>query len=169
MRWRAGFTLVEGAVAVALMAVVLVVSAVTFGLGKSDRATWETRLDDIYMVLNGIERMRREIEVARVVGAPVLSNAVGDHREYLSMVDAQGRVVVYSVVAGQLVAETFSTQPVETRVIIPRIDRIIFSFRTDNESVRFQLFLGGLTMICTAQPANDLKPASMQFGDTYGL
>lgn len=166
---RRGFTLVEGAVAVALMAVVLVASAVTLGLGRSDRATWETRLDDIYMVLNGLERMRREIEVARVVGAPVLSNRPQEHREYLSVVDAAGRVVVYSVVAGQLVAETFGTQPVETRVIIPRIDRVVFSFREDNESIRFQLFLGGVTMICTAQPANDLQPASMSFGDTYGL
>lgn len=166
---RRGFTLIEGAVAVTIMSVVLVVAVVTFGLGRSDRATWDTRLDDIYMVLNGIERMRREIEVSRLVAAPVLSRAASEHREYLCTVDAAGRVVVYSVVAGQLVAETFSTQPVETRVLISRMDRIIFSLRKDNESVRFQLFLGGLTMICTAQPANDLKPASMQFGDTYGL
>lgn len=166
---RRGLTLVEGAVAVALMGVVLVTSAVTLGLGRSDRATWETRLDDVYMVLNGLERMRRELEVARVVGAPVLSNAVNEHREYCCVVDAAGRVVVYSVVAGQLVAETFGPQPVETRVIIPRMDRVVFSFRADNESVRFQLFLGGVTMICTAQPANDLEPASMSFGDVYGL
>lgn len=166
---RRGFTLVETAVVVAITGVVMAVAAITMGLGRSDRATWETRLDDVYMVLNGLERMRREIEVARVVAAPLLSNTPAAQREYLCTVDAAGRVVVYSVVSGQLVAESFGTQPVQTRVLIPRIDRAVFSFREDNESVRFQLFLGGLTMICTAQPANDLKPESMQFGDTYGL
>lgn len=166
---RKGFTLVEGAVAVALMSVVLVTAAVTLGLGRSERATWDARLDDIYMVLNGLERLRREIELARVIAAPVLTLKPADDREYLCTVDSAGHVVVYSVVAGQLVAESLGPRPVETRVIIPRIDRAVFSFREDNEAVRFQLFLGGITMICTAQPANDLKPASMQFGDTYGL
>ncbi len=169
MSSRRAFTLVEGLVALSVMAVVLVVAFVTFHFGKKDRATWETKLDDVYMVLGGMERMRREIEVARVVAAPALSNATAAQREFLITVDAAGQVVVYSVKAGALIAETFGPRPVEPRTLIPRIDRIVFSFRSDNEAVRFQLFLGGLTLICTAQPANDLKPVSMQFGDTYGL
>jgi prepilin-type N-terminal cleavage/methylation domain-containing protein len=165
---RAGFTLLEGLVALAVLAVVLVVSFVTFSLGKKDRATWESRVDDVYAVISGLERLRREIETARFVAAPVQSFAEAEHREFLVTVDAAGRPVVYSVQAGALVAETMGGTGAP-RVLIPRTDRIVFSFRADCAAVRFQVWHGGLSLVGTVAAQNDLLPASFAFGDTYGL
>jgi prepilin-type N-terminal cleavage/methylation domain-containing protein len=165
---RRGFTLIEGLVALAVLAVVLVVGFVTFSLGKRDRASWESRVDDVYAVISGLERLRREIETSRLIAAPVQSNSDDDQREFLATVDAAGRSVVYSVQGGALVAETMGASG-PPRVLIPRTDRIVFSFRADCAAVRFQVWHGGLSLVGTVRAQNDLEPASCQFGDTYGL
>lgn len=165
---RRGFTLIEGLVALSVLAIVLVVSFVTFSLGKKDRANWEHRIDDVYAVITGLERLRREIETARYIAAPVQSFAESEHREFLITVDAAGRSVVYSVQGGALVAETMGIAAAP-RVMIPRTDRIVFSYRADCAAVRFQVWHGGLSLVGTVAAQNDLLPASFAFGDTYGL
>jgi prepilin-type N-terminal cleavage/methylation domain-containing protein len=163
---RRAFTLLEGLVALSILSVVLVVSVVTFSLGKRDRAGWGDRVDDVYALIQGMERMRREIEVSRLVAAPIESFEDDDQREFLVTIDATGRPVVYSVDGGTLVAES----PGEPkRVVLPRLDRVIFSLRPDCASVRFQVFLGGLSLTASVPASNDLAADSFRFGDTYGL
>lgn len=163
---RNAFTLLEGLVALTILSVVLVVGVTTFSLGRRDRAGWGDRVDDVYALIQGMERLRREVEVSRLVAAPALSFDEDDMREFLVTVDAAGRPVVYSVDGGALVAESPGERP---RVVLPRLDRVIFSFRPDCRAVRFQVFLGGLSLVGTVRAANDLAPASFRFGDTYGL
>lgn len=163
---RRGFTLLEGLVALSVLSVVLVVAVVTFSLGKRDRATWSERVDDVYALIQGMERLKREIEVSRLVAAPAESFDDRQMREFLVTVDSGGRPVVYSVDGGALVAES-PGEPLRT--VLPRLDRIIFSLRPDCRAVRFEVFLGGLSLVGTVKAANDLEPASLRFGDIYGL
>ena len=166
-----GFSLVEVMVALAILAIVLVVGIGSFDLGKKDRESWERQIDDAYALIHGMERIRREIEVGRLVVFPLPDSATAAQREYLVLVDPVGRVVVYGVVDGDLVAQTIgeasTTYP--KRVIIPRVDRILFHNREDVLAVRFQVFMGGMSLVSTVRAANALDRGSLDFAQTYGI
>ncbi|MBI4863103.1 MAG: hypothetical protein HY815_22985, partial [Candidatus Riflebacteria bacterium] len=132
----------------------------------------QMQVDDIYAVVNGMELLRRELEVCRQVTHPKASNTSSGRREFLVTVDAGGQVVVYAVVKGNLVAQTMavaSSSPVPDRIVIPRVDRIVFHHRSDVHAVRLQVFMGGVSLVATVRSINDLAPTSFDFDDTYGI
>lgn len=162
----------ETMVALSILSVVLVVALGASSLARRERAGWEERIDLVYEIIHGLEKLRRELEASRGVVFPAASNGAAGRREHLAVLDATGRVVVYSVVGGDLVAETMGPAGQATpsrRTLMPATDRVIFHHRTDTLAVRFQVFKGGLTLVGTVRPASDLDASAFDFDDTYGL
>jgi prepilin-type N-terminal cleavage/methylation domain-containing protein len=167
------FSLVETMVGLTVLSVVLVLALAASSLARRERETWEDRIDVVYELIHGLERLRRELEASRGVVFPPASDGPAGLREHIAVLDATGRLVVYSVVGSDLVAETLGPAGpgagAARRVVMPATDRVIFHHRTDTLAVRFQVFKGGMTLVGTARPAGELAPAVFDFDDTYGL